>query len=107
MCMSRTPVNRATHRGDCCIGSTLRVPSGTKIGILTKKGLYGNNQVSQLKADEAMNTVETKLKSRGITIIPANAGVVLQNPGFRIDTAHLNAVGHKGIGHAPPASRYQ
>jgi acyl-CoA thioesterase-1 len=73
------------------------VPSGTKIVILAKEGLYGNNQVSQLKADEGMNTVETKLKSRGITIIPANAGVVLQNPGFRIDTVHLNAAGHKEL----------
>ena len=73
------------------------VPSGTKIVILAKEGLYGNNQVSQLKADEGMNTVETKLKSRGITIIPANAGFVLQNPGFRIDNVHLNAAGHKEL----------
>jgi acyl-CoA thioesterase-1 len=73
------------------------VPSGTKIVILAKEGLYGNNQVSQLKADEGMNTVDTKLKSRGITIIPANAGVVLQNPGFRIDNVHLNAAGHKEL----------
>jgi acyl-CoA thioesterase I len=73
------------------------VPSGTKIVILAKEGLYTNNQVSQVKADEGMNTVETELKSRGITIIPANAGVVLQNPGFRIDNAHLNAAGHKEL----------
>jgi len=49
------------------------VPSGTKIVILAK--------------------VETKLKSRGITIIPANAGVVLENPGLRADDVHLNAAG--------------
>jgi acyl-CoA thioesterase I len=73
------------------------VPSGTKIVILAKEGLYGNNQVSQLKADEGMNTVETKLKSRDITIIPANAGFVLQNPGFKIDNVHLNAAGHKEL----------
>lgn len=32
------------------------VPSGTKIVLLAKEGLYGNNQLSQLKADEGMNT---------------------------------------------------
>ena len=73
------------------------VPSGTKIVILAKEGLYTNNQLSTLKADEGMNAVEANLKSRGITIIPANAGVVLQNPGFRIDNAHLNAAGHKEL----------
>jgi acyl-CoA thioesterase I len=73
------------------------VPSGTKIVILAKEGLYANNKLSTAKADEAMNTVETKLKSRGITIIPANAGVVLQNPGLRADDAHLNAAGHKEL----------
>ena len=73
------------------------VPSGTKIVILAKEGLYNNTQVSHLIADAAMNTVETKLKSRGITIIPANAGVVLQNPWLRADDVHLNAAGHKEL----------
>jgi acyl-CoA thioesterase I len=73
------------------------VPSGTKIVILAKDGLYNNNKLSTVKADEAMNTVETKLKSRGITIIPANAGVVLQNPGLRADNVHLTAAGHKEL----------
>ena len=44
-----------------------------------------------------MNTVETKLKSRGIIIIPANAGVVLQHPRLRADDVHLNAAGHKEL----------
>jgi acyl-CoA thioesterase I len=73
------------------------VPSGTKIVILAKEGLYNNNKLSTAKADEAMNTVDTKLKSRGITIIPANAGVVLQNPGLRADDVHLNTAGHKEL----------
>jgi lysophospholipase L1-like esterase len=73
------------------------VPSGTKIVILAKEGLYTNNKLSTANADEAMNTVETKLKSRGITIISANAGVVLQNPGLRADDVHLNAAGHKEL----------
>ena len=73
------------------------VPSGTKIVILAKEGLYTNNKLSTAKADEAMNTVETKVKSRGITIIPANAGVVLQNAGLRADDVHLNAAGHKEL----------
>jgi acyl-CoA thioesterase-1 len=73
------------------------VPSGTKIVILAKEGLYNNSQVSHQIGDAEMNTVETKLKSRGITIIPANAGVVLQNPGFKTDNVHLNAAGHKEL----------
>ena len=73
------------------------VPSGTKIVILAKEGLYINNKLSRAKADEAMNTVETKLISRGITIIPANAGVVLQNPGLKADEGHLNAAGHREL----------
>jgi hypothetical protein len=50
------------------------VPSGTKIVILAKEGLYGNNQLSQLKADR-----QRPLKRRW----------------------------PQGIGHTPPASRYQ
>ena len=73
------------------------VPSGTKIVILAKEGLYNNAHLSQLIGDTVMNRVETKLKSRGITIIPANAGVVLQNPGLRADDVHLNAAGHKEL----------
>ena len=73
------------------------VPSGTKIVILAKEGLYNNAHLSQLIGDAEMNRVETKLKSRGITIIPANAGVVLQKPGLRADDVHLNAAGHKEL----------
>jgi hypothetical protein len=73
------------------------VPSGTKIVILAKEGLYNNNRMSLPKADADMNTVETKLKSRGITIIPAGASVVLQNPWLRNDNVHLNAAGHKEL----------
>ena len=73
------------------------VPSGTKIVILAKEGLYNNAKLSQPVGDAEMNRVETKLKSRGITIIPANAGAVLQNPGLSVDDVHLNAVGHKEL----------
>ena len=73
------------------------VPSGTKIVILAKEGLYNNAQLSQQIGDAEMNRVETKLKSRGITIIPANAGVVLRKPGLRADDVHLNAAGHKEL----------
>ena len=73
------------------------VPSGTKIVILAKEGLYNNAHLSQLIGDTVMNRVETKLKSRGITIIPANAGVVLQNPRLSADDVHLNAAGHKEL----------
>lgn len=94
-------VKNAGKPGDSTWGLSHRldsaVPSGTKIVILATEGLYNNTQVSHLKAEEAMNTVVTKLKSRGITIIPANAGVVLQHPGFRIDNVHLNAAGHKEL----------
>jgi lysophospholipase L1-like esterase len=38
-----------------------------------------------------------KLKSRGITIIPANSGVLLRNPAFLFDYIHLNASGHKEL----------
>jgi lysophospholipase L1-like esterase len=70
---------------------------GTKIVILAKEGLYNNAQLSQQIGDAEMNRVETKLKSRGIIIIPANAGVILQNPGLSADDVHLNAAGHKEL----------
>ncbi len=77
------------------------VPSGTKIVILGKEGLYDNNQkttlASRLKGDADMNAIETKLKSSGITIIPANGSIILHNPAFRYDYIHLNASGHKEL----------
>ncbi|MBV9877611.1 MAG: hypothetical protein JO025_22990 [Verrucomicrobia bacterium] len=73
------------------------VPPGTKIVILAKEGLYNNAQLSQLIGDAEMNRVQTKLKSRGITIIPANAGGVLHKPGLSADNVHLNAAGHKEL----------
>lgn len=76
------------------------VPSGTKIVILAKEAEYDNqgaSHASQLRADADMNAVEAKLKSRGITVIPAHAGVVLQNPSFRADNVHLNTSGHKEL----------
>ena len=94
-------VKNAGKPGDTPCGLLRRldsaVPSGTKIVILAKEGLYNNAHLSQLIGDTVMNRVETKLKSRGITIIPANAGVVLQNPRLSADDVHLNAAGHKEL----------
>lgn len=62
---------------------------------------YDNNRnnplASQQKGNADMNAIDTKLKSRGITIIPANMSVVLHNPAFRYDYIHLNAAGHKEL----------
>jgi lysophospholipase L1-like esterase len=77
------------------------VPSGTKIVILGKEAAYDNNRnnslASQQRGDADMNAIETKLKSRGITVIPANMSVVLHNPAFKYDYIHLNAAGHKEL----------
>jgi acyl-CoA thioesterase-1 len=98
-------VKNAGRPGDTPSGMLHRlnfaVPAGTKIVILEMEGAYDNNSkttlASQLKGDADTNAIETKLKSRGITIIPANSSVMLHNPAFRYDYIHLNASGHKEL----------
>jgi lysophospholipase L1-like esterase len=69
--------------------------------ILGKEAAYDNNRInslaSQQRGDADMNAIETKLKSRSITVIPANMSVVLHNPAFKYDYIHLNAAGHKEL----------
>jgi acyl-CoA thioesterase I len=98
-------VKNAGRPGDTPSGMLHRlnfaVPSGTKIVILDTVAAYDNNSkttlASQQKGDADINAIETKLKSRGITIIPANSSVILHNPAFRYDNIHLNASGHKEL----------
>jgi len=82
-------IKNAGKSGDTTSGMLHRlnfaVPSGTKIVILDMGGGYFNNQkrtnlVSQLKGKADMAAIETQLKSRAITVIPENTGIVCLKP---------------------------
>jgi acyl-CoA thioesterase I len=98
-------VKNAGKPGDVPSGLLRRlnsaVPAGTKIVILGREGLYDNNQkaklVIQLRGDADMKAVEAELKSRAITIIPANSAVLLRDPAYRNDYIHLSPAGHKEL----------
>ena len=95
-------VKNAGLAGDTTSGMLHRlyfaIPSGTKIVILDVCGGYYNNRTtsiaSQLKGPEDMKAIETKLKSRGIAIIPECTGRMPLSL-KQADKIHLTAEGHK------------
>ena len=74
------------------------IPSGTKIVILDMGGGYFNNQkanaASQARGHADMEEIETKLKSRGIIVIPELAARMPASLKPQ-DKTHLTPDGHK------------
>ena len=95
-------VKNAGKPGDTTSGMLHRlyfeIPSGTKIVILDMGGGYYNNQytnlASQRKGHADMKAIETRLKSRGIIVIPETTkGISLAYR--QSDKIHLTAEGHR------------
>jgi acyl-CoA thioesterase-1 len=95
-------VKNAGKSGDTTSGMLHRldfaIPSGTKIVILDMGGGYFNNlkttAASQARGHADMEEIETKLKSRGIVVIPelaARMPVSLKQQ----DKIHLTPEGHR------------
>ncbi|HEX6566604.1 MAG TPA: hypothetical protein VF020_20100 [Chthoniobacterales bacterium] len=95
-------IKNAGKSGDTTSGMLHRlffaVPSGTKIVILDTCGGYYNNRkttiASQAKGPEDMKAIETKLKSRGIAVVPECTGDLPLSL-KQADKIHLTAEGHK------------
>jgi acyl-CoA thioesterase I len=95
-------VKNAGKSGDTTSGMLHRlnfaVPSGTKIVILDMTGGYHNNAkgtaATQARGHGDMDTIETQLKARGITVLPESTAKI--PPAYRqADKVHLTAEGHK------------
>lgn len=73
------------------------IPDGTKIVILDISGGFFNNSKSDIphaKGQADMKAIGTRLRARGITIVPENTGT-MPTTYRQKDRVHLTAEGHR------------